>query len=323
MHPATALSAVPHAVPHLAVMLSKVWNYVLLGPPGRIAAIIVAGFVARLVIHRMVTRVAEGIASGRLAVSRLDPRLANAVLAASPMMSARREQRARTMASVLRSLTTAVVSGIVILTVLPLLRIPVGGLLASAGIIGVALGFGAQALVKDLLSGIFMIAEDQYGVGDVVDLGEASGVVESVGLRVTRLRDVDGTVWYIRNGEVLRVGNRSQGWSRAVLDVGVAYSEDVSRVQTLLLDVARGLQRDADFKDVVLEDPEVWGIESVSAEAVVMRLVVKTQPLQQWLVARELRRRIKERFDRDGVRVAYSKGTVLVAGDPQDVGDDG
>jgi moderate conductance mechanosensitive channel len=160
-----------------------------------------------------------------------------------------------------------------------------------------------------------MLVEDQYGVGDVVDLGDASGVVEAVGLRVTRVRDVNGTVWYIRNGEVLRVGNQSQGWARAVLDVGIAYSEDVARAESILLDVANGLRADEEFGPLVLEEPEMWGIESVTADSVVLRLVVKTQPLQQWVVARELRRRIKDRFDAEGIHVAHPQSAVWVSGD--------
>ena len=123
-------------------------------------------------------------------------------------------------------------------------------IIASAGILGVALGFGAQSLVKDFLSGIFMIFEDQYGVGDVVDLGEASGTVEAVSLRVTRLRDVNGTVWYVRNGEILRVGNMSQNWARTVLDIGVAYGEDLAQVRRVLKEVAHDLWEDEDFKGV-------------------------------------------------------------------------
>jgi small conductance mechanosensitive channel len=160
-----------------------------------------------------------------------------------------------------------------------------------------------------------MIAEDQYGVGDVVDLGEASGVVEGVGLRVTRVRDVDGTVWYIRNGEVQRVGNQSQGWARAVLDVGIAYGEDVERAEEILLDVATTLKADDTFGPLVLEEPEMWGVESVTADGVVLRLVVKTLPLEQWAVARELRRRIKDRFDVEGVRVAHPASAVWVTSD--------
>jgi moderate conductance mechanosensitive channel len=178
-----------------------------------------------------------------------------------------------------------------------------GPFIAGAGIVGVALGFGAQNLVKDFLSGIFMILEDQYGVGDVVDLGEASGSVEAVGLRVTRLRSVDGTVWYVRNGEVIRVGNKSQGWARAVLDIPIGYSEDIDRVRELLRETADALYRDPEYADMVLEEPEVWGVEALSNESVVIRVVVKTEPLKQWEVARELRRRIKTAFDEHGIEI--------------------
>ncbi len=298
------------------------WAQTLLGTTLRILTIVVLGFLARYILHRLVERVTDKIASGQAGLGRLDLKLptatatATAILGASPLASARREQRARTTASVLKSLTTGVVMSIVALMVLQTLGIPIGPILASAGIVGVAVGFGSQSLVKDFLSGIFMIIEDQYGVGDVVDLGEASGVVEAVGLRVTRLRDTDGAVWYVRNGEVLRVGNRSQGWARAVLDVGIAYGEDVDRATEVLLDVARGVQQDEQFRTLVLEDPEVWGVESVSAEGVVVRLVVKTAPLQQWAVARELCRRIKERFDDEGIEAAYGHGAFVVREQP-------
>ncbi|WP_233153503.1 mechanosensitive ion channel family protein [Kineosporia sp. R_H_3] len=290
------------------------WAQTLLGTPLRILTIVVLGLVLRYVLHRLIGRIAERIVTGSAGLGRLDGRLstASAILSGGPTASARREQRARTTASVLKSLTTGVVMTVVLLMVLQTLGIPIGPILASAGILGVAVGFGSQALVKDFLSGIFMIVEDQYGVGDVVDLGEASGVVEAVGLRVTRLRDVDGAVWYVRNGEVLRVGNRSQGWARAVLDVGIAYGEDVDRASEVLLDVAHGLQRDPEFAALVLEDPEVTGVESVSAEGVVVRLLVKTAPMEQWGVARELRRRIKLRFDTEGIRAAYGPGAVVV-----------
>ncbi|HET9658615.1 MAG TPA: mechanosensitive ion channel domain-containing protein, partial [Kineosporiaceae bacterium] len=200
-----------------------VWAELVLGTPLKIIAVLLLGGLSRLVLFRVIDRVTEGIAAGRAGLGRFD-RLPNAtaLLTTSPLLSARREQRARTMGSVLKSLTTGAVAVLLLLMVMQLLGFSVTPLLTGAGIVGVALGFGSQTLVKDFLSGVFMIAEDQYGVGDVVDLGQASGVVEAVGLRVTRLRDVDGTVWYLRNGEVLRVGNRSQGWARAVLDIGVA-----------------------------------------------------------------------------------------------------
>lgn len=281
------------------------WAELLLGIPLKVVGIVLLGLLARFIAFRVIERVTEGIATGRASLGRFD-RLPNAtaLLTTSPLLSARREQRARTMGSVLKSVITGVMAAVVLLMVMQVVGLPTQPLLAGAGIVGVAIGFGSQALVKDFLSGIFMIAEDQYGVGDVVDLGEASGVIEAVGLRVTRLRDTEGTVWYIRNGQILRVGNRSQGWARAVLDIQIAYDQDVSRAQDTLLDVARGLHSDPAYEGVVLEDPEVWGIESFSADGVVLRLVVKTQPLEQWKVARELRRRIKDRFDQAGILIS-------------------
>lgn len=278
-----------------------VWTEVLLGTPLKIAGILLFGLLARYLVFRIVDRAIEGIAAGRAGLDRLPS--ATALLNSTTVLSARREQRARTMGSVLKSITTGSMASIAALMTLQVLGMPIAPLLTGAGIVGVALGFGSQALVKDFLSGIFMIAEDQYGVGDVVDLGKASGVVEAVGLRVTRLRDIDGTVWYLRNGEVLQVGNHSQGWARAVLDIGIAQDQDLGRAETALLDVARELRADPAFASAVLEDPEVRGIESMSGDGVVLRLMVKAQPLQQWAIARELRRRIKERFDADGLRM--------------------
>ena len=183
-------------------------------------------------------------------------------------------------------------------------------IIASAGILGIALGFGAQSLVSDFLSGIFMIFEDQYGVGDEVDLGEAVGTVEAVSLRVTRLRDVNGTVWYVRNGEILRVGNMSQNWARTVLDISVAYGEDLAQVQRVLADVAHDLWEDEDFKGRVIEEPSVWGVQDLTPDAVVVRVALKTAPLEQWAVAREMRQRIKARFDHEGIEMPFAQRVV-------------
>jgi hypothetical protein len=160
-----------------------------------------------------------------------------------------------------------------------------GPILASAGIIGVALGFGAQNLVRDYLNGIFMILEDQYGVGDAIDVGEASGIVESVGLRTTRLRNVDGTVWHVRNGEIVRVGNMSQGWSRALLDVSVAYGTDVDHAQEVIKRTADEVAAGEEVGRFVLDEPELWGVEGLGVDGIDIRLVVKTAPLEQWKVA--------------------------------------
>ena len=290
------------------------WAEPLFGVPLRVLGVILAGLIGRYLLRRLIDRVCLGISAGTAGLARLDPELRGpARLVTAPLLVERREQRARTISSVLKSLATAVVATIVVITCLDLMSIPVAPLLASAGIVGVAVGFGAQSLVRDVISGVFMLVEDQYGVGDVVDLGDASGSVEAVGLRVSRLRDVNGTVWYVRNGEVLRVGNRSQGWARAVLDIPVAYGEDVARAEALLLEVAEGLRDEARYHDMILDSPEVWGVEDVTADSVVIRLVAKTAPLKQWEVARELRRRIKDRFDAEGLQVAHAVGAIRIA----------
>jgi len=283
------------------------WADVLLGNTLRLVGLVLLGLVTRYVLHRLIDRVVARAAQTeppkRMLGSR---RAAQVVLGGTGVYSERRALRATTLGSLLKSIVTAVIGVIVVVMSLEILGYPVGPLLASAGIAGVALGFGAQNLVKDFLSGIFMLLEDQYGVGDVIDMGEASGTVEAVGLRVTRLRAVDGTVWYVRNGEVIRVGNSSHGWARAVLDVRVAYEEDTDRARALLLGVARDITADPEWSDSVLEEPEVWGVEDLAADSVILRLVVKTEPLQQWKLARELRERIKLTFDAEGIDIPHT-----------------
>jgi moderate conductance mechanosensitive channel len=278
------------------------WAQLVVGSPLKILAVLAVAVLARILLHRLITRVVDRFATGRAGLGRLDEHLPPAARhAATALLSARREQRSRTMGSVLRNLTTGVIAAVALLMVLQALGISIVPLLASAGIVGVAVGFGSQSLVKDVISGLFMIVEDQYGVGDVVDLGEAQGVVEDVGLRVTRLRDPDGTIWYLRNGEVLRVGNRSQGSARAVLDLEIAHDRDLPRAREVLLGVTRELAHDEEFGGLLVEDPQVWEVESHSLDAGSLRLVAKTQPLQQWTVARELRKRIKLALDAAGI----------------------
>ncbi len=249
------------------------------------------------VINRLVHRASEGLPTPMLR-RRKDGEQPVAI------RSGRRVQRAETMGSLLKSITSIVIFTVFGITAIAELGYPVGPLIASAGVVGVALGFGAQSLVKDFLSGIFMIFEDQYGVGDVVDLGEAGGTVEAVGLRVTRIRDVEGTVWYVRNGEIIRVGNQSQNWARTVLDIPVALDQDLHRVQQVLKDVAHDLWLDEDYKHLVIEEPEVWGVQDLTPNWITVRVTLKTAPLEQWAVAREMRQRIKYRFDHEGIDFA-------------------
>ncbi|GAA4992670.1 mechanosensitive ion channel family protein [Kineococcus glutinatus] len=276
--------------------------------PLTIVLIFLVSFVARYVLLRAIDKVTSGISEG---AGRIGGRRGG-LLESSPLLSERRNQRAQTLGSVLKSVTTLVLAVLAVLTALDQVGLSIAPFLASAGIAGVALGFGAQSLVKDFLSGIFMLAEDQYGVGDVVDVGDASGTVEAVGLRVTRIRDVNGTVWYVRNGEILRVGNQSQGWARAVLDVSVAYGEDLGRVTELLERIGSRLRSEADWSPIVLEEPEVWGVEQMAQDGLVVRMVVKTAPLEQWKVARELRRRIKSAFDAEGIEFPFAQRTVWI-----------
>jgi moderate conductance mechanosensitive channel len=269
----------------------------------RILLIVTVAVLVRLMAHRAINRLTRVTADGP------PPGLLRPLRERAPeswrgtgLLSKRRSQRARTIGSVLRSGTTFVVSGVAITLVLGELGINLGPIIASAGILGVALGFGAQNLVKDFLSGMFMMAEDQYGVGDIVDLGEATGTVEAVGLRVTTLRDVNGTVWYVRNGEVLRVGNSSQGYSVAVVDLPVGHDADIPETTELAGRTAIELTAEGSaLADDVLEPPEVLGVESISPGGVTLRITTKVQAGRQWAVQRALLAGIKDAFADAGI----------------------
>jgi small conductance mechanosensitive channel len=283
----------------------------VIGKPTALIGILVVGLIARWLLHRVVDRLVRRAEDGVLPDRLSKMAVGRGTTEDGESARSRRLQRARTMGDLLKSVITGVIVAIVITMMLAELDYDIGPIIASAGIVGIALGFGAQNLVKDFLAGIFMIFEDQLGVGDVVDLGEASGTVEAVSLRVTRLRDVNGTVWYVRNGEILRVGNQSQNWARTVIDVTFPYREDVNRVRRVLQEVADDLWRDEDFGGVVIEQPEIWGIEAVTADAITMRVTMKTAPLEQWRVGREMRARIKARFDAEGISAPYAHTVVV------------
>ncbi|MFT4217844.1 MAG: mechanosensitive ion channel [Micropruina sp.] len=216
--------------------------------------------------------------------------------------AARHAARAATMGSLLRSVTNIVLTVLTVLTTLAILGIPLTPVLASAGVGGVALGIGAQSLVRDYLAGIFMIIEDQYGVGDLVDLGEAVGTVEDVGLRVTRLRDADGQAWYIRNGEIVRVGNQTQGWSTATVDLPVDTTESSTRVIDLLNTVVAEIYADPEWAEVLLEEPQVAGVQAVEAGRMTIRITAKTQPNKQGGVQRAILDRGLQAFKDAGVK---------------------
>lgn len=236
------------------------------------------------------------------------------VLSAGPA-SVRAATRAETIGAVMRGLATALVWTVAFFLVLGVLDVDLAPLIAGAGIAGVALGFGAQTLVKDFLSGFFMLVEDQFGVGDVVDLGEATGTVEAFTLRATRLRGIDGTVWHVPNGEIQRVGNMSQQWARVLLDISVAYDADLRQAQEVIKQVADEVFHDDEWGSYLLEEPEIWGVEALDVDGIAIRLVIKTQPGEQWKVMRELRLRIKEALDRAGIEIPFSQRTVWLRHD--------
>ena len=270
--------------------------------PLAVLVTLLTALIIRAIVLRMISRVVDKVAAARAHPRPGESKVA--LLQTGLLASERRRQRAETMGSVLRSVASFTILGIGFVMALAQAGVHVAPILASAGVVGVAIGFGAQNLVKDFLAGIFMIMEDQYGVGDVIDAGEASGTVEEVGLRITRIRDANGVVWYVRNGEILRVGNKSQGWGRAVVDIPVAYSEDLSRVQELIGRTADSLAKDQQYEHAILEPPQVAGVESMTRESVVIRVTIKTSPDDQFDVARELRARLKAVFDRERIQVS-------------------
>jgi small conductance mechanosensitive channel len=303
--------------------VNQVWDFLRdnadgVGTALQIVLIVVLAVVARFVLHRAIRRLIARAVTGTVPVALrpLRGRDDGTVVEATPLLTERRRQRTETIGSVLRSVTSLTVFTVATSMVLSELGFDLGPIIASAGIVGVALGFGAQNLVKDFLNGMFMILEDQYGVGDAIDAGEASGIVEAVGLRTTRLRSVDGTVWHIRNGEIIRIGNMSQGWSRALLDISVAYDTDTDLATRTIKEVADGVWRDPQFSGVVLEEPEVWGVENLGIDGIAIRLVVKTAPLEQWVVARELRRRIKTAFAAAGIEIPFPQRSLWLRTDP-------
>lgn len=263
-----------------------------------IAIIVIGAIVLRFLVHRLVDRIVHDATDGP--VVRLARRAARP-LPTSATRTARSVQRARTVGSVLRSIGSAVILTVAAIMVLAEFGVNLAPILASAGIVGVAVGFGAQNLVKDFLSGMFMLMEDQYGVGDIVDVGSATGVVEAVGLRITTVRDENGTVWFVRNGEILRVGNKSQGFAVAVVDLLVGYAADVGDATELAGRVARERVQREDLAGDVLDDVEVLGVERVANEGLTLRLTVRVNPGRQFAVQRALYAAITEAFEDAGV----------------------
>lgn len=279
---------------------------------GRLAAIaviiilsLVASWILRLVIRHVVNRIVNGVKKGQHVED-------TQALAASPLAAVRVVQRTRTLGTVLSNIVNVVIVVIaIILIVNTINKDIIGSFALLTAALGAGLGFGAQNIVKDVLNGLFMVMEDQLGVGDVVDLGPATGVVEAVGIRVTQIRDVNGTLWFVRNGEILRVGNMSQGWARVIIDLAVPYDTDVNAVQDRMFEAAQALATTPKWRSRILEKPELWGMESISEDAIVLRIVLKTRTTAKDDVARELRVRLKSALDDMDVKLPSLNSVVL------------
>lgn len=228
-----------------------------------------------------------------------------------PLLASEAKKRAQTLGNILRHAFLIVLTFVAVLMILGELGIQLGPLLATAGIGALAIGFGAQSLVKDVISGFFIILENQYRIGDVIEVAGVSGLVESVSLRKTVLRDLQGRVHTIPNGEIKVVSNLSKEWSRSVLDLGISYREDVNQIIEILGQIGKELEADEFFKGAILEPLQILGVEKFDESQMVIRMMVKTAPLRQWEVGRELRRRIKIRFDEKGIQLPYPHRVLL------------
>lgn len=277
----------------------------------QVIVIVVVAVLLRLILAFVIKRVVERVVSGVKRKQQVDDTQA---LSASPVAAVRTVQRARTLGDVLGNIVTVAISIFATLSILFTIAPQVSGafsLITAA--LGAGLGFGAQNIVKDVLNGLFMVVEDQLGVGDIVDTGQATGVVESVGIRITQIRDVNGTLWYVRNGEIIRVGNMSQGWARVIIDLAIPYDADIDAVQERMLATANELATTPKWRSMVMERPELWGLESISTDALVVRIVMKTRTSARDDVARELRLRLKKTLDAMGVKLP-SLHTVVLTG---------
>src|SRR5579875_253352 len=277
----------------------------------RLAFVVLLAFAIRFLVHRIIRRITERAGSSNGGNVSNGNGHAHSLL--PERTGERRLQRSQALRTILGNVSSIVIFGIAGITILGDLGINLAPILASAGVLGVALGFGAQNLVGDFLAGVAILLEDQYGVGDVINVGTTTGTVEAVGLRVTRLRDVNGVVWHIRNGSLQQVGNQSQGWARAVIDFPVPYNQDMSEIREIMTEVATDMWQQPQWHNVILEEPKVWGVQSVSSSEAVWRLVAMTTPPRQYEVERALREQIKVELDSRGIATAPTVLTLTGA----------
>lgn len=300
---------------------SDLWRTLLTqvgAPLLRIIAIIVVALILRRVVGRVINEAVERAKTPppdltftvltERARDYMQRKTANSHEQA--VESVRREQRANSLGGLARSVASVAIVASALIMVLSELGLELAPLLAGAGIVGLAVGFGAQDLVKDFLSGVFMLLEDQFGVGDIIDVGGNTGVVEAISLRSTRLRSVDGTLWHVPNGDIRQVGNRSQEWARALFDVDVSYDTDVDVALSVIGQVVTDLSEDPEFAENFLEEPTVVGVLALGADSVTLRAMAQVVPGQQWALGREFSRRIKRAFDTANIEFPFPQRTV-------------
>lgn len=280
--------------------------------PIRILVILIVAVLLNWLLRRLLMRTVTQIVRGVKKAQDVDT---TSEIQAAPYLNARAVQRTRTLGTVGRVIITWTIFLIALVLILGEMSVNLTAILASAGVIAAGLAFGAQNLVKDVLNGIFMVFEDQLGVGDTVTIGQVSGTVEDVGIRVTQVRAMDGTLWFVRNGEILTLGNASQGWGRALIDVTVDAHQDLTRVSEVTLDAARALLTSERYARKVTGEPEILGLESVFGDRATLRLAVRTRPEAQWEVQRGIRAELRQKFREAGItlsdeRPANPGGTV-------------
>lgn len=297
--------------------------------PVKVLLILLLAWIISRIARRWLDRLVEGWLSRRSEVAEAisgtiepdddGPGLGEAALERARRMVDQQErssQRTRTLGSVLRSISSTVIYGLAVMMALAEFDVNLGPLIAGAGIVGVAVGFGSQSLVRDFMSGVFMLLEDQYGVGDVVDVGDTVGVVEEVKLRTTQLRDINGTLWHIPNGQIARVANLTQDWGQAVIDIEVAYDTDISMAMNVIKEVADGLWREQLDSFTITQEPTMAGVQAFGDNSIALRLMVKTEPGEQFGTARELRKRLKFALDEAEIEIPFPQRTIWVRSQP-------
>ena len=286
----------------------------VLDKPFRISVILLVAWLISRYVTRLVGRLVRGLTTDpeKQLNEMEDGPLKRSIVRLTNLRErrARAEQRAATLEVVLQSLVATIVWIVAVMLILSELGINLAPLVASAGVAGIAIGFGAQSVVRDFLAGIFVLVEDHYGVGDYVDVGDAAGTVEQVSLRTTRLRDASGVLWIVPNGEVRRVGNYSQLYSQTRMQFEVSYDTDIEEAMRVIEEVLDEVWHENREDATVIEEPVVLGIDAFKDSAIVISAVIKTDPSEQWAVAREIRLRMKKAFEQHGIEIPFPQRTI-------------